>query len=196
MRQWRYVWLVMILGLFGVHDTWAQSYRNAVQVPPVEVYKSMLTFADRKDYGKIQTSLRVLEPIVSHIQSKFSVNPANEINKAISTGNQGEIRMSVQTLIMLDIEDLLDEALKEVESSSDSAKTAVKTAWLNYQLLSPAVSKADFASDQKVKKDFTDSFRLMATKSAYSTEKSTVNTGQLKQIWSEIISTLNTVFKR
>jgi hypothetical protein len=196
MGKWRYVLFVMVLGIFGVHDAWAQSYRNAVQVPPVEVYQSMLTFADRKDYGKIQTSLNVLAPIMNHIRAKFSVNPADEINQAIRSGNQDAVVTSIQTLIVLDIEDLLDEALKEVESSPDSAKTAVKTARIDYELLSTSVSKADFASDQRIKKNFTDSFRLMGTESAYSTEKGTVNTGQLKSIWSEIISTLNKVFKR
>jgi len=196
MGQWRFVLFVMFLGLFGVHDVWAQSYRNAVQVPPVEVFQSMLTFVDKKDYGKVQSSLNVLEPIVGHIRAKFSVNPAENINQAIKRGNQDEILESVQILIMLDIEDLLDEALKNIESNPDVSKTAVKTARLNYSLLSPAVSKADFASDQKIKKDFTDSFRLMGTESAYSTEKSSVNVDQVKQIWSGIISTLNKVFKR
>lgn len=196
MGHWRCGLLVMILGIFGVHDAWAQSYRNAVQVPPVEVYQSMLTFADRKDYGKVQSSLNVLAPIVNHIRTKFSVNPADDISRAIKKGNQDEIMTSIQSLIMLDIEDLLDEALKEIESNPDPAKTAVKTARLDYQLLSPAVSKADFAADQKIKKDFTNSFRLMGTESAYSTDKDTVNTDQLKRIWSGIISTLNKVFKR
>jgi len=186
----------MVLGIFGVHDAWAQSYRNAVQVPPVEVFQSMLTFADRKDYSKVQNSLNVLAPVVNHIRAKFSVNPAEDINQAIKRGNQDEIMMSIQTLIVLDIEDLLDEALKGVESSPDSAKTAVKTARIDYELLTKAVAKSDFASDQRIKKDFTDSFRLMGTESAYSTEKGTVNVDQLKQIWSGIISTLNKVFKR
>jgi hypothetical protein len=196
MGKWRYVLFAMVLGIFGVHDAWAQSYRNAVQVPPVDVYRSMLTFADRKDYGKIQSSLNVLAPIVNHIRAKFSVNPADEINQAIRSGSQDTVVKSIQSLIVFDIEDLLDEALKEVESSPDSAKTAVKTAWLDYQLLSDAVSKADFAADQKIKKDFTGSFRLMGTESAYSTEKGRVDAGQLKSIWSGIISTLNQVFKR
>jgi len=196
MGKWRYVLFVMVLGIFGVHDAWAQSYRNAVQVPPVEVFQSMLTFADRKDYSKVQNSLNVLAPVVNHIRAKFSVNPAEDINQAIKRGNQDEIMMSIQTLIVLDIEDLLDEALKGVESSPDSAKTAVKTARIDYELLTKAVAKSDFASDQRIKKDFTDSFRLMGTESAYSTEKGTVNVDQLKQIWSGIISTLNKVFKR
>jgi hypothetical protein len=196
MGHWRYVLLVMVLGFFGVHDAWAQSYRNAVQVPPVEVYQSMLSFVDRKEYSKVQSSLNVLAPIVDHIRAKFSVNPADDINRAVKKGNRDEVLMSVQALIMLDIEDLLDEALRQVDSSPDSAKTLVKTARLDYELLSPSVSKVEFSADQKIKKDFNDSFRVMGTESAYSTEKTAINTEQLKNILSGITSTLNKVFKR
>jgi hypothetical protein len=178
----------------GVHDVWAQSYRNAVEVPPVEVYQSMLNFVDRKEYGKVVSSLNILAPIANHISAKYSENPALGIKKAVDKGNPADILLSVQSFIVLDMKDLLDEALKEVEQSPDTSKTLVKTARLNYELLSPFVQKADFPADQKIKKNFTDSFRLLESGSIYSTEKTQVNVDQLKRLWVEIVSNLSKVF--
>ncbi len=194
MMRWRVLLFLTVTIFLGVHDVWAQSYRNAVQVPPVEVYQSMLNFVDRKEYGKVVSSLNILAPIANHISAKYSENPALGIKKAIDKGNPADILLSVQFFIVLDMKDLLDEAPKEVEQSPDTSKTLVKTARLNYELLSPFVQKADFPADQKIKKNFTDSFRLLESGSIYSTEKTQVNVDQLKRLWVEIVSNLSKVF--
>ena len=183
-----------VLVFMEVHDVWAQSYRNAVQVPPVEVYQSMLNFVDRKDYAKVVGSLNILAPVVNHITVKFTDNPTEGIKKAVDKGNPDEILLSVQTLIILDMKDLLDEALKQVEQSPDASKTMVKTARLNYELLSSYVQKKDFATDQKIKKNFTDSFRLLGSESVYSADKTRVNTGELRRLWVEIVFNLSKIF--
>jgi hypothetical protein len=192
--RWRYLLLSTAMIFVGVHDGWAQSYRNAVQVPPVEVYQSMLNFADRKEYAKVTGSLNVLAPIVNHITAKFTDNPTEGIKKAIEKGNPDEILLGVQTLIILDMKDLLDEALKQVEQSPDTSKTMVKTARLNYELLSSYVQKKDFSSDQKIKKNFTDSFRLLGSESVYSADKAQINADQLKRLWVEIVFNLSKIF--
>ena len=183
-----------VLVFMEVHDVWAQSYRNAVQVPPVEVYQSMLNFVDRKDYAKVVGSLNILAPVVNHIAVKFTDNPTEGIKKAVDKGNPDEILLSVQTLIILDMKDLLDEALKQVEQSPDASKTMVKTARLNYELLSSYVQKKDFATDQRIKKNFTDSFRLLGSESVYSADKTRVNTGELRRLWVEIVFNLSKIF--
>jgi hypothetical protein len=70
----------------------------------------------------------------------------------------------------------------------------VKTARLNYELLSSYVQKKDFASDQKIKKDFTDSFRLLGSESVRSTEKTRVDVDQLKRLLVEIVYNLSKIF--
>lgn len=183
-----------VLVFMEVHDVLAQSYRNAVQVPPVEVYQSMLNFVDRKDYAKVVGSLNILAPVVNHITVKFTDNPTEGIKKAVDRGNPDEILLSVQTLIILDMKDLLDEALKQVEQSPDASKTMVKTARLNYELLSSYVQKKDFATDQKIKKNFTESFRLLGSESVVSTDKKQVNMGELRRLWVEIVFNLSKIF--
>jgi hypothetical protein len=84
--------------------------------------------------------------------------------------------------------------MKQVEQSPDLSKTMVKTARLNYELLSSYVQKKDFASDQKIKKDFTDSFRLLGSESVRSTEKTRVDVDQLKRLLVEIVYNLSKIF--
>jgi hypothetical protein len=194
MMTWRFLLYLTATIFIGAHDVWAQSYRNAVQVPPVEVYQSMLNFVDRKDYAKVTGSLNILAPVVNHITAKFTDNPTEGIRKAVDKGNPDEIRLSVQLLIIMDMKDLLDEAMKQVEQSPDLSKTMVKTARLNYELLSSYVQKKDFASDQKIKKDFTDSFRLLGSESVRSTEKTRVDVDQLKRLLVEIVYNLSKIF--
>jgi hypothetical protein len=192
--RWRVLLFLTVTIFLGVHDVWAQSYRNAVQVPPVEVYQSMLNFVDRKEYAKVTGSLNILAPIVNHITAKFTDNPTEGIKKAIDKGTPDEILLSVQTLIILDMKDLLDEALKQVEQSPDLSKTQVKTARLNYELLSSYIQKKDFAVDQRIKKNFTDFFRVLGSESVYSADKTTINTDQVNRLLVEIVFNLSKVF--
>lgn len=189
-----FLFLSTVLIFMAGQDAWAQSYRNAVPVPPVEVYQSMLSFVDRKEYAKVAGSLTVLAPIVNHITAKFTDNPTDGIKKAVEKGNAEEILLSVQTLIILDMKDLLDEALKQVEQSPGTSKTMVKTARLNYEILSSYVQKKDFAADQKIKKNFTESFRLLGSESVYSADKSKANTDHIKRLWIEIVFDLSKIF--
>ncbi|MBI3994654.1 MAG: hypothetical protein HY349_01625 [Nitrospirae bacterium] len=187
------LFLLAVLIFMAGRDASAQSYRNAVQVPPVEVYQSMLNFVERKEYAKVAGSLTILSPIVNHITEKFTDNPTDGIKKAIEKGNPEEILLSVQTLIILDMKDLLDEALKQVDQAPAFSKTMVKTARLNYELLSSYVQKKDFSTDQKIKKNFTDSFRLLGSESVVSVDKKTVNTDHIKRLWIEIVFNLSKI---
>jgi len=194
MNHWRSILFLTAAIFLGAHDVWAQSYRNAVQVPPVEVYQSMLNFVDRKEYAKVTGSLNILAPVVNHITAKFTDNPTEGIKKAVYRGNPDDILLSVQTLIILDIKDLLDEALKQVEQSPDASKTLVKTARLNYELLSSYAQKKDFSTDQKIKKNFTESFRFLGSESVSTADKGRINTDQLKRLWVEIVYDMAKIF--
>lgn len=183
---------VILLALFN--ELWAQSYRNAVVIPPVQVYESMLNFVDRKEYLKVVASLKVLAPIVSHITAKFTDDPTERIKKAINSGDPDEILLSVQTLIILDIKDLLDEALQQVEQSPDVSKTQVKAARLSYELLSPYVIKKDSAADQKIKQNFAESDQMLGSQSPLVAEKAKNISNQLKRLLIDIVFNLSKVF--
>jgi len=189
--------VVLFLAIFifnPLQGAWSQAYRNEIQTPPVEVYQSMLSFVDKKDYAKVASSLKILTPIVAHIQAKYTDDPSLGIKKAIDKGNQDEILLSVQTLIVLDTKDLLDEALKQVEQTPDASRTLLKTARLNYELLTSFVQQKEFAIDQKIKKDFLDSYRLLDPESLYSNQKAAVDKEQIRRLWMEIMNDLTKAF--
>ncbi|MBI3610098.1 MAG: hypothetical protein HY204_05270 [Nitrospirae bacterium] len=178
-------WVAMTIGFLNADRALAQAYRNAVGVPPVEVYQSMLNFADRKEYAKVMGSLTVLSPIVNHIGTKFKDNPSKGIKKAVDKGDPDEILLSVQALIVLDVKDLLDEALQQAAASPDGSKTLLKIARLNYELLSPYAQKKDFAADTKIKKTFTELFRTLGSE---------VDSEQIRRFTADIISNLSELF--
>lgn len=172
----------------------AQMYRAEVGVPPAEVYRSLLEFVSREEYPKVVGSLNIILPIIHHITIKFKEDPAEAIKKAVKKGDPDDILLSVQALIILDIKDLLDEALRHVEESPEEARNYIKIARLNYEVLSSYVQKKDFAADQRIKKNFTDTFRALGTETLYSETKREVNTDYLRRLWTEIGFHLTRVF--
>ena len=193
MKQWRItLWAAAVL-LAAAPEAFPQAYRNDIGVPPTDVYQSMMGFAERKDFAKVSASLGTLKPIVGHIAAKYKENPAEAIKSAADQGSADKVTAGIRRLIALDIKDLLDQALQSAEGSQDSAKIAIKAARLNYELLSPEGQKKDFGADQKIKRLFTEAFRVLGTESVFSGEKKQVDVGQLKQQLNEIIANLDQV---
>jgi hypothetical protein len=60
--------------------------------------------------------------------------------------------------------------------------------------LSSYVQKKDFSSDQKIKKNFTDAFRVMGSESVYSADKAQINSDLLKRLLVEIVFNLSKTF--
>ena len=196
MRRLRYLFSGILLVLVFTSGGSAQNYRSSVSVPPVQVYKSMMKFADQKDHEKIFLSLKVLNPILNHIKVQLSENPATAIRDAILTGDQNQVRISIQRMIYLDIKDLLKQAQTEVRRPSGNPKPLVRTAWLNYVLILPSIRKTDFKIDQSIRKSFENSFRLMGTGSIYTDEKTSLDVDGLVDRLSKIITQLDGLFER
>ena len=193
MRQLRFVLTVTLsLLVWGcLNNASAQTYRNSVGVPPTLVYNSMLQFADQKKYEQIFLSFKVLNPILSHIKGQLSENPAIAIRDAILSGNQNQVRLSIQRMIYVDIKDLLYQAKSEIRQPSGEAKPLAKIARFNYEIISPYIKKTDFKSDQAIKKSFQTSFRLMGAESIYTMEKTSVDIDKIVDIWSDIVTQLD-----
>ena len=193
MRQIRCV-LTVTLSLLvsgGINTASAQNYRSSVSVPPVQVYKSMMRFAEQKKHQQIFLSLKVLNPILNHIKAQLSENPAIAIRDAILSGDQNQVRLSIQRMIYLDIKDLLNQAESEVRRPSGNPKPLVRTAWLNYELILPFTKKTDFKIDQSIRKSFENSFQLMGTGMIQSKEKASLDVDRIVGLWSNIITQLD-----
>ena len=191
MRQMRDPIFAALLILCFASNGWAQAYRSSVGVPPLQVYKSMSKFADKKNYGKILRSLKVLNPILNHIKKELSENPADAIKNAVSSGDSGGTLLGIRRMIYLDIKDLLNQAKNEIKRPSGNPKKLAKTARLNYELISPYIKKEDFKNDQIIKKSFRVSFRLLGAGSIYTKEEKSVRIDKITGVWSDIITQLD-----
>lgn len=77
-----------------------------MKVPPVELYGSLLKFAEKGDYDKISKSLPFLDQIFSEAKEKFGVNPGADIRAAIEKDSRSAIVAAIQQAILLDIRDI------------------------------------------------------------------------------------------
>lgn len=172
----------MILGavLLAGGAVHAASYRDAVSVPPVEVFRSMIRYSDANQMDKITGSLIVLAPILNHIKEKFKNDPRSDIENAIGTGDSAKVLRSVQALVVWDIKDLLEESLLQVQTSVDQGKTSIKIARMEYEILSPAVQKRNFSSDQVIKKAFMNLYQTISS-DVYSGQSSAPNIARAQE---------------
>jgi hypothetical protein len=185
--------VILVAALPAVSPVSAASYRDTVTVPPVEVYRSMIRFADTSQLDKINGSLSVLAPIVNHIKGKFKNDPGGQIEKAIRGGNPETVRRSIFALIVWDIKDLLEESLSQARDSVDEGKTSIKIARLEYEILSPVVQKKDFAADQIIKRSFMSLYQTIS-KDVYSSQSHAPNIARARESLVRIGLKLGSIF--
>lgn len=75
----------------------------------------------------------------------------------------------------------------QVKGSPQVSKSGVKTARLVYEILSSKISRKNFSADQRIKKSFTDSFRLLGSDSVYVSGESNVDIEWLKKTFDGIL---------
>lgn len=141
----------------------AQSYRQEMKVPPIEVFHSMLGFAERGELTKVAASLAILKPVIDHIEQKFKTPVTVRIREAVLARNRDEVLARVEELVIWDMKDLLDEALQGLAVSADAARTPIKTARFDYELLAPLVAKRSPESDRAIKRAFVEMFEMLGS---------------------------------
>lgn len=154
MKNISLVWLIGLSLLFisdGVLSATAQ--RAKLKTPPVKIYQSMLRFADKGDYGKIEASLTFIKPIILPIKKKWKINMEREIRESVGKQDKTVVLLSIQKLIFLDMESLMYTSIDK-ELPDKKRGVQIRTAYLNYLLLSPTIKKKKFLADQRVKKAF------------------------------------------
>lgn len=195
MKTGKWMIFFLLISIIAVpFSLWAQSYRDALPAPPSEIYKSMLQFLEQKEYSKIEGSLNVLGPVLSHIKGKFNVDAGQGIKEGLSIKDDNKIREGVYRLVLWDTRDLFDEAIRKSSESSEGAKVLLKIAYMNYIILSQPVQKKDFSADQRIKKAFQSAYSALGTGSLYSREEGSSNGERLKKVIGEIEGELTRVF--
>lgn len=171
----------------------AQSYRQEVRVPPIDVYRSMLGFSEKGDVQRLNGSLPILQPILTHIEQRFRISPVQRIQRAIKAEDRAEMVAAVEELIIWDIKDLLDQSLENLERSLDEARTPIKTARFTYDLLSPNVRKKDPDADARIRKAF-DSLFLSLNQQAAGTSPGQQASPMMARSLTVIVFELTRVF--
>jgi hypothetical protein len=151
----------LLIALCAVAPAAAQSYRQEMKVPPIEVFQSMLGFAERGELAKVAASLPILAPIIDHIEHKFKVGLTEKIRAAVAAGNRDLVLATVEDLVIFDMKDLLDQALQNLATSADAARTPIKTARFNYELLAPVVAARSPEADRAIKRAFAALFETL-----------------------------------
>lgn len=127
--------------------------RARLKTPPVEIYQSMLRFVEKQDYEKIEMSLSFIKPVTAAIKSRWDVDMKEMIHGSVVGRDKDMIRRSVQKLIFLDMASLLYEGIDE-DRPPKKRKVQIRTAYLNYLLLSSTVKERKFLADQGIRKIF------------------------------------------
>lgn len=189
------IFFLLILTILVPCSLLAETYRDALPAPPSEIYKSMLQFLEQKAYPKIEGSLNVLEPVLSHIRGKFNIEAGQTIKEGLSRKDDSKVLEGIYRLIVLDVKDLFDEALKRGAESPEGAKTLLKVAYMNYLILSQPVQKKDFSADQRIKKAFQSAYSALgAGGTLYSKEATATNVDAFKKVLGEIEGELAKLF--
>lgn len=148
------VWLSGLCLLLISYSAFSNTKERArLKTPPVKIYQSMLRLVDKQDYEKIEMSLSFIKPVTVAIKSRWDMDMKEMMRESIVGQDKAMIRLSVQKLVFLDMVILLHESIDE-DQPLKKRKVQIRTAYLNYLLLSSTVKKRKFLADQGIKKIF------------------------------------------
>lgn len=151
-----------IFSLFLASVGTAQEYRLGLDPPAIEIYKSMLEFAETKNYDKITGSWEFLGDIPMQIHNKFGINLEKEINNSVKAQNRKRTVSAVRKLIFYDIKDIFSVIVSGQEVNPAYLKGLIKAAYLDYLQLTAAVEKTEAKIDDRIKQSFKEAFSAIS----------------------------------
>jgi len=115
------------------------SYRTELPFNDVKVTRQVSSALNNKNYSKLQKALNLLEPVIKHHNEAYPIEGEprtllEDINAAISSGDDEKIRTEVLEFLLLDLKDMI--RITHEYSKSDNraqAKVFVKKSLLIFQ---------------------------------------------------------------
>ena len=132
----------------------AQSYRENLFVPTPVISKKLLLFAQSEDFRKIEKTLQFVVPLMNTLEIKFDADLKNPLKLSLANIDSPGTIHAIQQFILLDLRDLLDLARLSIKDSPATAKSYIKTAYLQYLNLSPFIKASVLRDDQEIVDDF------------------------------------------
>ncbi|HUT54846.1 MAG TPA: hypothetical protein VM658_15750 [bacterium] len=168
-----------------------EDYRPQMKSPPYKVFDTLLKTWQAKNYDGIKTVADTfLPPFYAEIKKSYNVDLEAELDAAVQSKDERKTLASIQRQIFYDIKALFDLSVEQTDSGR--AVGLLKTAYLNYDLMSPAVQKADFSADQMARKMFQQAYYVAGSNSPYNNDSDPAEARKkgLKEITSRIESLL------
>ena len=159
-------------------------YRRQIQIPPQEIFTGMLRFSQEKNFAALEKSSQLLNPLYLEVQQSFQVDLAKEIKTGLHAQNPGHLEATVLRIIYYDMKALFRLAAREPDHSR--AVIHLKTAFLDYSLLSARVQKADFTADQMIRKLFQKAGVLAGASSPFTEQHDADPRPELRAVTDEI----------
>ncbi len=119
-----------------------------------QIYLSLFQLHQKQDFQRLHNELSHLQPYGAVLEQKFSVNPIRRVLAAVDRRDQAGTLLGLEELVILDIQDRLATAEERIDSSPEKALDALRTARLNYQVLSLFVPQVNPALNEAVKMAF------------------------------------------
>jgi len=145
---------VVLSILLGFSLGLAQPYRDQMPQPSSEINRKLMTYAQSSDFEGFEQTLPSIKPLLDAFLAKFGAKVEFNMRPAINSRDKARLIKATQQLIYLDLKDLMNLTLESMGLSTDKATVQMKSAYLNYLILSPIIEKTYFPSDQKVKNNF------------------------------------------
>lgn len=147
---------------FEVNLAKAQHYLDFKENPQYEIFQNIITQALKGNYSKIETSVNDIKDIVELIDNQYSDHILSDIKTSIKNEDEKKIINITYRLIYLDIINLFSNSIEEVKKKNiEEATSMVRTAYLNYLVISPKIQDRDFDSDQHIRKIFRNSLQSL-----------------------------------
>ena len=130
----------------------AQDQYRGLPYPPNEIFEAMLGYAEEDGFPGLTASLRYIQPLTAALHREFKLDPEAGIRAALAEKNAEKARLAVLGLIFLDLRLNLRTA-GEAEEAAKRAES-VQMAFLDFELLSPAIKAKNRVLDRTAHEDF------------------------------------------
>lgn len=111
-------------------------------------------------------SVASLGTVTAEIKDKFGVDVVSEINKAVGSKNKELVISALRKLVFYDIKNIFATITQsDIELSPKEVRVLLKTAAVDYSLLSPKVKTINSRADQRIRKLFEWAIFIVPTES-------------------------------
>lgn len=129
----------------------AQSDRAEVPAPH-QIYAKMLKAVSTRDFGEVERSIPLLEPLLKPLSRKYGRNLEEILRRSISTNDRRLAQEAIVLAILFDTHDLIDSSVRR-EDQWEEAKAGIHRATLNYQLVTDLLRKREFSLDGNIRQN-------------------------------------------